>query len=327
MDIETPWAISVDDSATAEDIFYCFRLLLGRTPQRHEWSAHVWRTGQNLTDVVRTYTNSREFSGRRLLAEWQPEEIEWTQLDGFSLYTASNDHAVGTVVRSNSYEPHITRLLREHLKEGMAFIDIGANIGYFTMMAASLVGPRGHVLAVEPNPQNVLLLEASRRRNDFSQVAVAQAAASDRMRILALNSDYSNGTTSQIEGDLALLALARLVPAFPLSKMIPFSQSIDLIKIDVEGAEYLALKGATDIIQRDHPIIASEFSPEQMEVISGITGSEYLEFLKSFGYEFSVLSTTSSPVLLGGDVGAVLELHKTIGGDHLDILATQVKAP
>ena len=176
--IELPWTNPFATSATAEDIYYCFRNpFFGRNPQPHEWPGHISRVGEELREVTRTYLNSKEFLGRKLLNEWLPDDVELAQLDGFSIYTSLNDNAIGKYVRKNSYEPHVVAVFLQFLKPGMAVIDVGANIGFFSLLSAKLVGPTGYVLGVEPNPQNVAFLEASRRRNGFDHVTIVQAAA------------------------------------------------------------------------------------------------------------------------------------------------------
>src|SRR4029077_17153226 len=126
---------------------------------------------------------------------------------------------------------------------GMAVIDIGANIGYLTMLLASLVTPSGRVVAVEPNPENIKLLEASRRVNGFDQVLVIQAAAGRQTALLALNVSHSNGMTGELPGDANAIFSACPVPCFALDAILPEDRQIDLVKIDTEGAELNALIG------------------------------------------------------------------------------------
>ena len=157
--------------ATPEDIFYCFRLLLGRCPNPEEWPGHSSRTGEDVENVVSSFVTSREFIERGLLAKTYRDNVELVHLPSFSLFASSDDLAVGKhVVLGRSYDPKIAAVLSRHVKPGMTVVDIGANIGYLTMLLASLVTPSGLVVAVEPNPENIKLLEASRRVNGFDHV-------------------------------------------------------------------------------------------------------------------------------------------------------------
>src|SRR5580704_6315530 len=76
-------------TATAEDIFYCFRLLLGRSPNPEEWPGHSSRAGEDLENVVSSYVTSREFAARSLLNRTYHEQVELVRLPRFSLF-ASN---------------------------------------------------------------------------------------------------------------------------------------------------------------------------------------------------------------------------------------------
>ncbi len=78
---------------------------------------------------------------------------------------------------TKTYEPHVTNLVKGILKEGGVFLDVGANIGYFTMLAASLVKANGKVIAIEPNPQNLQLIYSSLLENHLSNVAIYPYAA------------------------------------------------------------------------------------------------------------------------------------------------------
>ena len=104
------------------------------------------------------------------------------------------DYAVGhTVARTGSYEPEVSATLREVLPPGATFVDIGANIGWFSLLAASLVGPTGRVIAIEPNPRNVALLRQSAKDNGFDNIDVVTVALGERRGAAALETDGSNG--------------------------------------------------------------------------------------------------------------------------------------
>ena len=314
--------------ATELDIRMCFRLLLGRKPNPEEWPGHSAQAGQDLARVVSGYLNSLEFTRRRLTTTPESALPELAEYDGFRIYAQRSDIAIGRAVLSGSYEPEVEAVFRDVLRPGMAAVDIGANIGFFSMLAASLVGKAGAVLAVEPNPDNARLLEASRRLNGFDQVTTAAVAAGRAMGLLLLHTTHSNGTTSEPGADPADLFAARAVPAVPIDALVaggwPAERRVGLIKVDVEGAEYPALLGASGVIGRDRPRIVSEFSPGAMPGISGIDGPEYLRWLFGQGYQVAVLQPGGAPLEAGQDVQTVMDAFQRRGHDHVDLLATPV---
>jgi FkbM family methyltransferase len=322
MDLAAPWEIPHDVRATPDDIFYCFRLLLGRSPNREEWQGHVGHAGGDLDAVIRSYMSSLEFSRRSsaLLAHRLNDRISLTELGGFSIYVQEDDAAVGQLVKRDAYEPHVTAVFRDRLRPGMHVLDVGANIGYFTMLSASIVGSSGSVTAIEPNPECAKLLEASRRANSFDNVVVLQVAAGRELGLLVLNTSYSNAMTSRAPDDPAALIAAMTVPSFRIDDLIPPAKNIALVKIDVEGAEYNALLGARDMITRCHPAIISEFSPDMMPGISFVDGRGYLRFLLDFGYQISVIEHDGSLAACGGDAEKVMDAYAKSGVDHIDIL-------
>jgi FkbM family methyltransferase len=310
-------------TATHEDIFYCFRLLLGRNPNPEEWPGHSSRVGEDLENVVSSYITSREFADRGLLKKTYQNKVELVHFSGFSLFASIDDLAVGNhVVIGRSYDPRIAAAFSRCVKPGMAVLDIGANIGYLTMHLASLVAPSGLVVAVEPNPENIKLLEASRRVNGFDQVLVIQAAAGRRTALLALNVSYSNGTTTDLPSDLGAIFASRPVPCFALDDLLPKDRHFNLVKIDTEGAELNALIGLSRTIDRDRPVIVSEFSPGILPGISHCSGPEYLLYLIAKGYRIGVIEQDGSENCFGDDVDGVMGAYSRSGIDHIDIIAT-----
>lgn len=309
--------------ATPDDIFYCFRLLLGRNPNPEEWVGHSSRAGENLENVVSSYVSSREFAQRGMLNKTYNGDLHLVRLPTFSIFVSGEDLAVGShILNGQSYEPHITALLTRYVQPGMAVIDIGANIGYLTMVIASLVQESGLVIAIEPNPENVKLLESTRRLNGFNQVQVIQVAAGRQTGILALNVSHSNGMTGELPGDVEAILGARLVPCLPLDILVPKDRRIGLIKIDIEGAEYNALLGLAETLARWHPVIVSEFSPGSLPGISGCTGPEYLRFLIGMGYQIGVIEADGSVTPFEHDVEGIMDAYGRSGVDHIDLLAS-----
>jgi FkbM family methyltransferase len=310
-------------TATEDDIFYCFRLLLGRTPNPEEWPGHSSWVGEDLENVVSSYVTSREFAERGLLNKTYHDRVELVRLPRFSLFASKDDLAIGQhVLHGVPYDPGIAAICDRYVKPGMSVVDIGANIGCFTMLLASLVEASGLVVAVEPNPENIKLLEASRRVNGFGQVLVMQAAAGRQTGLLALNVSHSNGMTAKLPDDLDAIFATRPVPCFALDVILPKGRRFDLVKIDTEGAELNALIGLSETIDRDRPVIVSEFSPGALPGISHCSGPDFLHFLIARGYGIGVIEKDGSESSFGNDIDGVMGAYSRSGIDHIDLIAT-----
>ena len=109
-----------------------------------------------------------------------------------------------------------------------------------------------------------------------------------------------------------------IVPCIPLRALISHDQKVDFLKIDVEGAEYLALANVRELLARWRPMIASEFSPGLLQSNSGISGREYLEFFAELGYEFEVIDDSGQRSR--ATATQVIESHALSETDHIDIL-------
>ncbi len=104
--------------------------------------------------------------------------------------------------------------------------------------------------------------------------------------------------------------------------ILPKDRPIDLIKIDTEGAELNALIGLSETIDRDRPMIVSEFSPGMLPGISRCSGPEYLRFLIARGYRIGVIEQDGSETSFGDNVDGVMAVYSRSGIDHIDIIAT-----
>ena len=122
--------------------------------------------------------------------------------------------------------------------------------------------------------------------------------------------------------DAATLINSTTVPCFRVDDLIPKSERIDFVKVDVQGAEYNAMLGASELLRRSHPTIVSEFSPAVMPGISGVDGVAYLRFLVDLGYEMAIIENPGIVRACGGDAAKVMAAYEGSGVDHVDILLT-----
>lgn len=315
-----PWAVPHDSRASAADIFYCFRLLLNRSPSRGEWTGHVARAGEDLESVASSYVNAHEFAKRGLIRPASFDNLTCGDAQGFKIWASRDDLAVGRHALNGCYEPHVTKLFRGRLKPGMRVVDVGANIGYLSLLAASLVGVEGDVLAVEPSPANARLIEASRRTNGFEHLRVLQAAAGREPGILAFYPEQSNGMAAEVPDDVARLLAAETVGCVSLDGLLDDDRPVHLIKADVEGAEHSVFLGAARTIGRWRPWLVWEYTPEVLWGVSGIHWRDHLQWVIGQGYRIKVchidghLEDCDTPE-------AVQAVFEAGSHGHLDLLA------
>lgn len=195
------------------------------------------------------------------------------------------------------YEPELA-YLEEILSPGKVFIDVGANFGVYTLVASKLVGETGSILAFEPTAQSFATLRRNIELNHFSNVRAFQVAlAQERSKAwlyygwdpvgnsLGKDPHYDNeGEEVQIE---------------TLDKVLQENgiDHVDAIKIDVEGAEELVLRGAAGCLTTQRPIVIFEFNPGCAAHL-GLSAWGARDLLESLGYEFVLLggcARSSSP--------------------------------
>lgn len=302
------------ETASHEDIFFCFRLLLGRNLNPEEIQGHMSLAGRPVAEIVASFLNSAEFAHRNLM-QAKSEGTTLFRRDGYSIYADPNDFGVGRHVAEGDYEPHVAAIFRRFVKEGDVVVDIGANIGFFSLLAAKLVGQPGRVVAIEPNPSNCRLIEASRIENGFTQLQLHALAAGLNNGILALHSSYSNGSVARVSNNIGTLMRSEIVQAMRLDDLLQLER-LDFVKIDVEGFEFDALAGFKKHLARFKPKIVSEFAPGMSPDPAG-----YISFLKDLGYHITIVGAGGSDEDVGQDADAIIEIQKRSGGDHIDILA------
>jgi FkbM family methyltransferase len=319
-----------DAPATEADLWAAYRLLLGREPDPEGLAGFRRRLGSlGRTDLAAEFMGSPEFAHRHpptaAAAVDQPVEVE-----GFTIFVDPADWAVGaTIAATRRYEPEVSDMVRSLLRPGGTFIDIGANIGWFSLLAASIVGHSGSVLAIEPNVRNCHLLNASRERNGFSQIDVVAGAVSDRQSWLALETDASNGRViplGPLSATTAAIPCSYAVPAYPLDQLLEERgiDQVDAMKVDVEGVETAVFAGAERLLRDRRPTLAFEWYPEALCSTGGVEPATPLRLLRDHGYALGVIGHASAA---GGMDGPGLSddevegIRVAWGRENLDLLA------
>jgi FkbM family methyltransferase len=213
----------------------------------------------------------------------------------------------------------VTREILQGLQAGSVFVDVGASVGYFTILAGRAVGHEGKVISCEPGPQNQSVLLLNTVVNGLDNVRILPYAVSDAAAILLYHHlGGGNGAISAFDGTPESVGSSELVQARMLDDILEGEPRVDVVKIDVEGAEGRVIAGATQTLRRHAPTLLFEFSPPGLQAVSGVSGEELLASLAALGYRFRVLGSVRSGTV---SAEAVLGHFRGQAGDHIDIMA------
>lgn len=206
---------------------------------------------------------------------------------GVRLQAYKRDAVGRGLYRRKVHEPNLTKLLLTRFANSAQrnFIDVGANIGYFSCLMSKLAGPAGKVLAIEPEPQNLNLLRQNIKINDLTNVVIHPCAlgASEGGAMLGLYKSSNRGRHSIVDAD----AKSQIkVPVRTLDRLAKdFGQKINswsLVKIDVEGYEGFVIEGAKEILPRIETLVM-EFSPGLLNK----AGTDPASILRTLSAHFS----------------------------------------
>lgn len=233
----------------------------------------------------------------------QAVRVRW--IDGIKLDLRMGTDISRLVFVAGEIDPNEFSFLAGFLQPGMSVIDIGANEGLYALFFRKRVGPQGHVIAIEPSARELQQLKKNLRINGFADVEViasAMGAKPARAQLSVAESRHAGfnalgaiaapwvNFVSQVEvpvTTLDLLAEARTWPR------------IDLIKMDIEGSELNALRGARALLERDRPVLLLEADDESLS-LRGASLTELLDWLAARDYEAMDFSDADgSPVSLG----------------------------
>jgi FkbM family methyltransferase len=262
----------IDDRAELLDMFYVYRLLLGRMPSDVELNYITSLRTTTWREYLSTVLASVEYEKR---LDFLPAGMElMSEENGFRFWFRSADREMGAVMASGRYEPAVTAYLQSIIKPGMCCLDIGAQTGYFTILMAKGVGSFGRVIAFEPFEESYRLLNKNVSENCLDGfVEIHNLACADLTGSIQVG-NASGMVVSDPEGD-------KIINCVSLDDFI--ENHIDICKLDVEGHEPRVVAGMRSLIQRYRPIIITEINEYWLRRGGG-SSLGYIDQLHNLGY-------------------------------------------
>jgi len=195
------------------------------------------------------------------------------------------------------HEPFETEVVQKIIKKGNVVLDIGANIGYYTLLFAKLVGTEGRIFAFEPDPDNFALLKKNVEINGYRNIILVQKAVSNKNGNIKLYLSHDNKGDHRIydsnDGRKCIeIGAVRLDDYFK-----EFNGRIDFIKMDIQGAEGGAVQGMLNLLNKNGDAkIITEFWPIGLKRF-GVEPNAYLNLLQENGFELYHLNETEKKFL------------------------------
>ena len=224
--------------------------------------------------------NYQSFVGRvfrlplRLIPKRMVLPILQGKLRGKKWIVGSGEHGYWL----GSYEIHKRRAFEQEVKPAQVVYDIGANVGFYSILAAHLAGAKGMVYAVEPLRRNVEFVRRHAEINQMKNIEVFEAAVSDQSGEAFFDLGVSIATGHLSETGSVKVPMIRLDDLVLTGDILP----ADIIKMDVEGAEHAALVGAEQLIATHRPIIFLDTHGRDVHDLT-------IKLLSNYGYQFEVL--------------------------------------
>jgi len=208
-------------------------------------------------------------------------------VNGYKLEVIPGDLGISSeLLMFKTHEPLTTKLLSKELKKDMVCLDVGGNIGYYTLFESNIVGPNGKVIAIEPSPPNFKYLKKNLEIQNIKNVDAYNFAAGDRDGdINFLIYEESNGSftipdgeTTNLPGEIIKVQAKRLDTFLDELKI----NRVDFVRMDVEGYESYIIEGMPNIIKSFKPMF-------QIEVHASLLGKDgtkkFLKTFQEYGYE------------------------------------------
>lgn len=251
----------------------------------------------------------------------------------FSMILSLADHAISRpILLKGQYEQNVTQVLLKYLKQlkpDLHFLDIGANLGYYSLLVASHC-PQAKIYSFEPDRNNFHLFTTSIIYNQFqNQIESYPLAVSNENKTIVISNlgnqanygaRFTGNTAQELQAyvhgenpyyeEIAAVCLDDFLPDIP----------IDIVKIDIEGYEPFALQGMLNLLKKNRPIIFAEFAPSNLKFFGQVAPQEFLEFFTNLGYTINLIDRQGQVIAYQQNIDQLLQDFSTYQTHHLDLI-------
>ena len=235
-----------------------------------------------------------------------------------ALLLPAHDEVMLTFLREHGeWERQEADQLRALLGPGMTFVDVGAHVGYMSLLAASAVGPTGRGYAFEPEPGNFRLLTANLANHGVEHVHAVPAAAwheSGRLSLSVCADNTGDHRAYPLPGRPAVDVLA-----VAIDDVLPEDTKVDVVKVDAQATDDLAIRGMERTLARSRPVMLVEFWPEGIRQ-RGAVPMDVLEYYRGLHYDIAAIG--DAPVAAGAPLDAVMEAAESSPSGFCSLLLT-----
>jgi len=286
---------------TPESVIWAYRVLLGRDPESQEVIREKVAACANLGVLRDSLMASQEYMEAQSI-QGAKTEVIFEDEDGDRFVLDLNDHAIGRQIMAGRYEPAVLNCVRKLVQKGRLCIDVGANIGYYSIKMGRM---GAKVLALEPVSYLCERLSKAVRENEALDRLTFPVGTGGVVHYRQFAAGAEDGEMVMIhapatinQGGAYLMPAGTQAPPNHVAETVTvtrldkfmrtwpdlFDHGVRLIKMDVEGAEPLVVLGGWELIKKYKPAIVAEIHRQQYAKVSETTPEEFVGRLRQLGY-------------------------------------------
>jgi FkbM family methyltransferase len=277
------------------------RLVLGRVPDTDALPADPRTDGVSRRDFLLANLPGDAAQRAYPHVPCVARELMWEREDGLRIFFNLCDLAVGMQITQGTFDPEVEAVITHLVQPGSVCLDIGANLGLYTLVMAR-AGAR--VRAFEAFPYNHHLLERNVAENRLDHrvvthlVGCSDGGGVGRVCVDETSANLGSGFVLIGDGEAPAGHVVREIPLARVDDLVPASERVGLVKIDVEGAELDVLRGMDRILGRDRPVVVMELNTFTLRRNRGVEAEDLLGHLFARGYRAAEAASllTSDPV-------------------------------
>lgn len=255
-------------------------------------------------------------------------KTDFAKVQGHKMFLDPNDSLGLSIYGVYAWESFMTKLVKEIIKKGDIVLDLGANIGYYTLIFAKLVGNDGQVIAFEPSPDNFALLKKNIEINGYKNVILEQKAISNKTERTRLylseppRHTIHNSTIYNLHKDHKSIKIEsiRLDNYFKT-----YNKKVNFVKMDIEGAEYVAIQGMSNLLKENKNVkIVTEFNPFVLKEF-GVEPVEYLKLLLAHGFKLYNINDEKKKLFDVVNISELLKIYTPEKRNFTNLLCVRSK--